>query len=321
MDQGLVELVKNGGAAGTELTGIAKIFADGMAASLAEGATGAGLFAGGLKAIGVAAAEALIPLLPYLAIGAAIAGVAYLIGKQAEEAKKAKEEALEAFDEVQSKLEEMQSIREQALSFNDKFESKKDSGEGFEGLADEARDLADALKEAGHASESADIRLAATKAAALDTEEAYQELADTVKTASLQAEMDANTEVQKASIDVINTQKADINEIINKQTELKNLKEELNNLDQNDPGRKKLESQIDELNDYINKNKEAADAVKALRDAQAANVGLQLSQNTVDSVHSSGIDAATQRAGTYSKYAGTYDYDTLDQMYGQTVEG
>lgn len=55
MDQGLVDLVKNGGAVETELTGVAKVFADGMATAMAEGATGAGLFAGGLKAVAVAA--------------------------------------------------------------------------------------------------------------------------------------------------------------------------------------------------------------------------------------------------------------------------
>lgn len=55
MDQGLVDLVKNGGAVETELTGVAKVFAEGMATAMAEGATGAGLFAGGLKAVAVAA--------------------------------------------------------------------------------------------------------------------------------------------------------------------------------------------------------------------------------------------------------------------------
>lgn len=319
MDQGLVELVKNGGAASTELTGVAKIFADGMAASLAEGATGAGLFAGGLKAVGVAAAEALIPLLPYLAIGAAIAGIAFIIGQEAEKAKKAKEEALEAFDEAQAKLKEVQSIREQALSFNDKFESKKTNGEGFKGLADEARDLADALVEAGHASESADIRLAATKAAALGTEEAYQELANAVKGASLQAEMDTNTDTQRAAIAVLDTQKADLDEITQKQATLRDLKEQLNNLDQEDSRRGVLENRIKELEEFISKNQEAVEAANQLREAQAANVGLQLSQQTSDMVHSSGIDDAIKRAGTYSEYAGTYDYDTLNEVYSKNV--
>lgn len=252
-------------------------------------------------------------------IGAAIAAVGFAIGQEAEKAKKAKEEALEAFDEAQAKLEEMQSIREQALSFNDKFESKKASGEGFEGLADEARDLADALVEAGHASESADIRLAATKAAALGTEEAYQELADTVKTASLQAEMDTNTDAQKAAIDVLDTQKADLDEIAQKQATLRDLKEQLNSLDQDDSRRGVLENRIKELEDYISKNQEAVEAANQLREAQAANVGLQLSQETSDMVHSSGIDDATKRAGTYSEYAGTYDYDTLNEIYSQNV--
>ena len=213
----------------------------------------------------------------------------------------------------------MQALQEKVNNFQTNFESKKSEGKGFEGLADEARDLADALKEAGHASESADIRLAATKAAALGTEEAYQELADTVKTASLQAEMDTNTDAQKAAIDVLNTQKADLDEIIQKQATLRDLKEQLNSLDQDDSRRGVLENRIKELEDYISKNQEAVEAANQLREAQAANVGLQLSQETSDMVHSSGIDDATKRAGTYSEYAGTYDYDTLNEIYSQNV--
>lgn len=247
----------------------------------------------------------------------AVAGFAW--NQYTENIKELKEEALEAFDEAQSKLEEMQALQEKVNNFQTNFETRKSEGEGFEGLADEARDLADALVEAGHASESADIRLAATKAAALGTEEAYQELADTVKTASLQAEMDTNTDTQKAAIAVLDTQKADLDEIAQKQATLRDLKEQLNSLDQEDSRRGVLENRIKELEEFISKNQEAVEAANQLREAQAANVGLQLSQQTSDMVHSSGIDDATKRAGTYSEYAGTYDYDTLNEIYSKNV--
>ena len=308
----LREASKAGETATQSFMGMNGVIGKAMAEAAATGA-------GGLEVLGAAAKAALIEFWPFLLIGAAIAGIGYAVGKAAEEAKKAKEEALEAFDEAQSKLEEMQALQEKVNNFQTNFESKKSEGKGFEGLADEARDLADALKEAGHASEGAEIRLAATKAAALGTEEAYQELANTVKTASLQAEMDTNTDAQRAAMAVLDTQKADLDEIAQKQATLRDLKEQLNNLDQEDSRRGVLENRIKELEEFISKNQEAVEAANQLREAQAANVGLQLSQQTSDMVHSSGIDDATKRAGTYSEYTGTYDYDTLNEIYSKNV--
>jgi hypothetical protein len=55
VDDGLIELAKNGNYTEVELTGLAKVFAEGVSAAMVEGATGAGLFAGGLKAVAAAA--------------------------------------------------------------------------------------------------------------------------------------------------------------------------------------------------------------------------------------------------------------------------
>ena len=321
MDQGLVELVKNGGAAGTELTGVAKIFADGMAAAMTEGATGAGLFAGGLKAVGVAAAEALVPLLPYLAIGAAIAGIAFIIGQEAEKAKQAKEDALEAFDEVQARLEEIQNLESQAESFRTKFETMKSEGKGFDGLVEDAEAFADALEEAGMIAESSAIRTAAYRAEVSGTAEDFETLAQEIENTQRVAEVQANNDNIEAAVEVLNTQKADYNEIINKQSELAKLKRQLNELEADDPGRKVIQDKIDALQDYISKNKEAVDAVNAVRASQEAIAGARVDATQGGQLTMLGLDDATVRAGTEAKYTGARDTYTMDRVFGNQVQG
>ena len=84
----LEKQVVAGEGANTVLGSLSGTMGKAMAAAAAEGATGLGIFGAGLKAVAIAAAEAIVPLLPFIAIGAAIAGVAFIIGQEAEKAEK-----------------------------------------------------------------------------------------------------------------------------------------------------------------------------------------------------------------------------------------
>ena len=230
MDDELVNLVKTGNIAGSELTGITKIFAEGMANSISQGATGLGVFAGGLKAVGVAAAEALTPLLPFIAIGVAIGAVAFAIGKQLEEIERAKEAAIDALHEAQDALNQAEAISDQVGSFRTTYNNNTDGSKNSE-LIDQANDIASAMKEAGYESEAMAIHLATVRAEAAGTTEAFAELAATIDESRRQMEVQADVNAANASTEVLRTQNASLEEIISNESKLKDAQEQLNNLD------------------------------------------------------------------------------------------
>lgn len=53
------------------------------------------------------------PLLPFIAIGTAIAGVAYLIGQEAEKAKQAHEEALTTLEDAKNVQQQIKDLSSQ----------------------------------------------------------------------------------------------------------------------------------------------------------------------------------------------------------------
>ena len=276
MDDELVNLVKTGNIAGSELTGITKIFAEGMANSISQGATGLGVFAGGLKAVGVAAAEALTPLLPFIAIGVAIGAVAFAIGKQLEEIERAKEAAIDALHEAQDALNQAEAISDQVGSFRTTYNNNTDGSKNSE-LIDQANDIASAMKEAGYESEAMAIHLATVRAEAAGTTEAFAELAATVDESRRQMEVQADVNAANASTEVLRTQNASLEEIISNESKLKDAQEQLNNLDPWDPAyetkKAQLESYIEDLKEAANWTQEASDAAHTYMGAAGDVVG------------------------------------------------
>lgn len=212
-----------------ELSGIAKVFGQGVADAAKQGTTGLGLFAGGLKAVGAAAMEALTPLLPFIAIGVAIGAVAFAIGKQVEEIERAKEAAIDALHEAQDALNQAKAISDQVGSFRTTYNNNADGSKNSE-LIDQANDIASAMKEAGYESEAMAIHLAVVRAEAAGTAEAFAELATTVDESRRQMEIQADVDAANASAEVLRTQNASLEQIISNESKLKDAQEQLNNL-------------------------------------------------------------------------------------------
>ena len=252
-----------------ELSGIAKIFGQGVADAAKQGATGLGLFAGGLKAVGAAAMEALTPLLPFIAIGAAIGAVAFAIGKQLEEIERAKEAAIDALHEAQDVLNQAKAVSDQVGSFRTTYNNNTDGSKNNE-LINQANDIASAMKEAGYESEAMAIHLAVVRAEAAGTAEAFAELATTVDESRRQMEIQADVDAANASAEVLRTQNASLEQIISNESKLKDAQEQLNNLSPWDPA---YETKKAELEEYIASLKEAATWTEEAADAAHTYMG------------------------------------------------
>ena len=137
--QEMLDELKAAAKAGDDATlsflGVDNAIGKAMAKAAAEGASGLGI-------LGAAAKAALIEFWPLLAIGAAIAGISFIIGKHREETEQAKQAALEYL----SVSNEFTESSEKTLKDIEKlYDTWKKTGEGAEELEQSLRDQAEAL--------------------------------------------------------------------------------------------------------------------------------------------------------------------------------
>ena len=137
--QEMLDELKAAAKAGDDATlsflGVDNAIGKAMAKAAAEGASGLGI-------LGAAAKAALIEFWPLLAIGAAIAGISFIIGKHREETEQAKQAALEYL----SVSNEFTESSEKTLKDIEKlYDTWKRTGEGAEELEQSLRDQAEAL--------------------------------------------------------------------------------------------------------------------------------------------------------------------------------
>lgn len=247
----------------------------------------------------------------------ALAGIAWNTIR--ENIKKAKEDAIEALDEAKSKLEEVEKLQEQAKSFNEKYEIFKENGENGNQLIEDAENLARSLKEAGLEITANEIHLAAVKAQADKSTDSYEKLADAIKQSEKAMSDEANTDVIKASAEVLKTQNKDLTELIIKEQELKKAREDLNNLDPFDPNyesqREELEKNIEKLKEFIQANQEAYDAAHSLMDASGNLLGNNLALTTGHEMRALGTRS------NENVRAASMDYYSLQEEFSKSVAG
>lgn len=230
----------------TQLSGVSGIFSKMYVAALQAGGglTGA---AAAVDVLKISVLEFLSVTGPFLLIGAAIAAIAYAVGKAQEEAEKAKQNVLDAYEEAKSKLEEIKSIQEQIEGFNEKYSAFKENGKGKQELIEEAENVAKALKEAGAEEEAQQVALAATTAEVNGTAEAYAELYDVLQRQGTISLDKANVETANDAIKVVYQNDDTLDEIFRKEQELKYSRQQLNNLKLEDPGYELQKHNLEEL--------------------------------------------------------------------------
>jgi hypothetical protein len=191
-----------------------------------------------------------------------------------------KEDAEEAYNQAKEAAEKADEIRSQFKDFSDKVDVFKESGEGGKELIEEAEKIAESMKEAGHESEALEVHLAAVKAEALGTAEAYEDLAKTMDEQTLKASDNTNLDVISSGSETLKLNDTSVDEVIEKEQRVKELKKEIAELDPfaDDYERQKsaLEAMVEANEKWLSDNKEQVEVAHQITDAYASMSGIQL---------------------------------------------
>lgn len=312
------------------LSGLSPTIGKAMAAAAAEGATGVGILGAGFKALAVDIYTALAPLLPFIAAAAVVVGgiawITALVDEHNKALEEAKENALQNLEELKQKQKEIQELRNQINNINTLFTEY--DGTNGEGIIEQANETALAMKELGRETEAAEIHLAAVKAEASGTAEDFENLVKKINQAGYAIEAVNYTDIIEASAEVLRTQDANFEDLIQDQIDLRHYTGELNNLDPWDPNyaarKQELEDLIQILKDTIDGEKEAADAAMDAMNAQGALAGINALNINRNTEHVSGERYGIEPISTSNgdqTIAMSADAETLRDYFSATVQG